>query len=105
MRRVKEGTPAVLLQSGLGNDWWADPMECNCYLRNIQDLLSDGKTPYEKGFGMPFNGPVMPFGAMVEYHPISAKDHSRLHRLEQESCQVYSSVMHYTRGETGKETL
>ena len=54
-------------------------MECHCYLRNIQDLLSDGKTPYERRFGIPFNGPVIPFGAMVEYHPISAKDISRLH--------------------------
>ena len=53
-------------------------MECHCYLRNIQDLLSDGKTPYERRFGKPFNGPVIPFGAMVEYHPISAKDLSRL---------------------------
>ena len=26
-----------------GNGWWADSMECHCYLRNIQDLLSDGK--------------------------------------------------------------
>ena len=25
-----------------------------------------------------FEGPVIPFGAMVEYHPISAKDQSRL---------------------------
>ena len=48
VRRVEEGTSAVLLQSGLGNGWWADSMECYCYLRNIQDLLSDGKTPYEK---------------------------------------------------------
>ena len=56
-------------------------MECYCYLRNIQDLLSDGKTPYERRFGMPFNGPVIPFGAMVEYHPISAKDTSRLHQF------------------------
>ena len=56
-------------------------MECYCYLRNIQDLLSDGKTPYERRFGMPFNGPVIPFGAMVECHPISAKDRSRLHQL------------------------
>ena len=48
-------------------------MECYCYLRNIQDLLSDVKTPYERRFGMPFNGPTIPFGAMVEYHPISAK--------------------------------
>ena len=26
-------------------------MECCTYLRNIQDLLSDGKTPYERRFG------------------------------------------------------
>ena len=81
VRRVKEGTSAVLLQSGLGNEWWADSVECYRYLRNIQDLLSDGKTPYEKRFGMPFHGPVIPFGAMVEYHPISAKDQSRLHHF------------------------
>ena len=56
-------------------------MECYCYLRNIQDRLSDGKTPYERRFGMPFNGPVTPFGAMVEYHPISAKDQSWLHQF------------------------
>ena len=30
---------------------------------------------------MPFNGPVIPFGAMFEYHPISAKDQSRLHQF------------------------
>ena len=30
---------------------------------------------------MPFDGLVMPFGAMVEYHPISAKDQSGLHQL------------------------
>ena len=81
VRRVKEGTSAVLLQSGLDNEWWADSMECYCYLRNIQDLLSDGKTPHERRFGIPFNGPVIPFGAMVEYHPISAKDLSRLHQF------------------------
>ena len=32
-------------------------------------------------FGMPFDGPVIPFGAMVEYHTISAKDQSRLHQF------------------------
>ena len=56
-------------------------MECCCYLRNIQGLLSDGKTPNERRFGMPFDGPVIPFGAMVEYHPTSAKDQSRLHQF------------------------
>ena len=42
VRRVKEGTSAVLLQSGL-EEWMLgmDSMECcYCYLRNIQDLLS-----------------------------------------------------------------
>ena len=79
MRRVKEGTSAALLQSGLGDEWWADSTECYFYLRNNQDLLSDGKAPNERRFGMPFDGPVIPFGAMDEYHPISAKDQSRLH--------------------------
>ena len=81
VRRVKEGTSAVLSQSGLDKEWWVDSMECCCYQRNIQDLLCDGKTPYERRFGMPFDGPVIPFGAMVEYHPISAKDQCRLHQF------------------------
>ena len=51
VRRVKEGTSAVLLQSGLNESWWADSMECYTYLRNVTDLLSDGKTPYERRFG------------------------------------------------------
>ena len=50
VRRVKEGTSAVLLQSGLNESWWADSMECYTYLRNVTDLLSDGKTPYERRF-------------------------------------------------------
>ena len=54
IRRVKEGTSAVLFQFGLGDEWWADSMECHCYLRNVTDLLSDGKTPKERRFGVPF---------------------------------------------------
>ena len=54
VRGVKEGTSAVLLQSGVGNEGWADSKECCCYLRNIPDKLSDGKTPYERLFGMLF---------------------------------------------------
>ena len=78
---MKEWTLAVLLQSGLDETWWADSMECHCYLRNVQDLISDGKRLYER-FGEPFNGPVIPPGSMTEYHPFSAKDQSR---LDQES--------------------
>ena len=38
VRRVEEGTSAVLLQSGLNENWWADSMECYTYLRNVTDL-------------------------------------------------------------------
>ena len=78
VRRVKEGTSAVLLQSGklVGRF-----MECYTYLRNVTDLLSDGKTPYERRFGQPFFGPIIPFGSLVEYHPITAKDQSRIHQF------------------------
>ena len=81
VRRVKEGTSAVLLQSGLNESWWADSMECYTYLRNVTDLLSDGKTPYERRFGQQFKGLIIPFGSLVEYHPITAKDQSRIHQF------------------------
>ena len=48
---------------------------------NVTDLLSDGKTPHERRFGKPFGGPVIPFGSLVEYHPITAKDQSRIHQF------------------------
>ena len=97
VRRVKEGRSAVLLLSGLDKEWWADSMECYCYLRNIQDLLSDGKTPYEKRFGMPFNGTVIPFGAMVITLSLRNSNQDCI-SVEQKSCEVYSSVMYCTRG-------
>ena len=73
VRRVKEGISAVLLQSGLNENWWADSMECFTFLRNIQDLLSDGKTPYGRRFVQPFKGPIIPFGSLVEYHLIKCE--------------------------------
>ena len=47
----------------------------------MTDLLSDGKTSYERRFGEPFKGPIFPFGSLVEYHPFSAKDLSRIHQF------------------------
>ena len=73
VRRVKEGTSAVLLQPGLNENWWADSMDCYTYLRNVTDLLSDGKTPYERRFGQPLKGPTISFGSLVEYHPLNCE--------------------------------
>ena len=81
VRRVKGGTSAVLLQSGLNESWWADSMECYTSLRNVTDLLSDGKAPNEIRFGQPLKGPIIPFGSLVEYHPKTAKDQSRIHHF------------------------
>ena len=44
VRRVQEGTSAVLLQSGLDEKWWADFKECCCHLRNVQEFFADGRT-------------------------------------------------------------
>ena len=56
-------------------------MECYYCLRNVQDFLSDGKTLDERRFGEPFKEPVIPFGSMIEYHPSSALDLSRIHQF------------------------
>ena len=54
VRRIKEVTPAVLLQSGLDEKWWSDSMECYYYLLDVQDLLADRKSQYERRFGESF---------------------------------------------------
>ena len=46
VRIVKEGTSAVLLQSGLDENWWEDSMECYTYLRNVTR-----PHPYGRRFG------------------------------------------------------
>ena len=66
----------------------------DCYLRNFQDLLADGKTPYERRFGIPFNGPVNPFGAMVEYHLFSVKDLSALHQFGPKVLPGFGYALH-----------
>ena len=36
---------------------------------------------YERRFAEPFRGPIITFGSLVEYYPISAKDRSRIHQF------------------------
>ena len=80
-------------------------MECYTYLRNVTDLLSDGKTPYERRFGQPFKAPIVPFGSWVEYHPIIAKDQSRIHQFGKESITwIVPRICICTRGEFGRVT-
>ena len=105
VRSIKAGTSAVLLQSSLDEKWWADSMESYCCLRNIQDLLSEGKTPHERRFGEPFRGPVIPFVAMVEYRPISAKDLSRLLVADIEELETMDASEIYSKRLNAKEVI
>ena len=71
--------------------WWADSMECHCYLQNVQDLLArweklllegdSEKPPFVRRFREPFEDPGIPFGAMVECHPSCARDQSRFNQV------------------------
>ena len=93
----------VLLQSGMDEKWWDDSTECYCHLRNVQYLLADGRTPDERRFGEPLEGLVIPVGAMVEYHPTSAKDQSNLHQFGTRHLED-SSEMQCSRVEVGRVT-
>ena len=80
VRRVKEGTAAVLLQSGLkvGGQilWNVTPI---CETSQIYCLM--GRRPMKDVLGNHLKGPIIPFGSLVEYHPITAKDQSRIHQF------------------------
>ena len=82
-------------------------MECYCYLRNVQDLLADGKTPYERRFGKSFKGPIIPFGALVEYFPNSERDKVGIHQFGKEVLPgvFLGYALIAVRGEFGKETF
>ena len=49
-----------------------------------------GKTPNERRFGEPIKGLIIPFGAVVEHHPISVRDQSRPSSIWQENYHLVS---------------
>ena len=104
VRRVKEGTSAALLQSGLNEKWWADSMECFTYLRNVTDLLSDGKTPLRDVLG---NHSKDRSFRLVHWLSITLslrKTSQESINLERKSYLDCSSDTHCTRGEFGRVT-
>ena len=72
---------------------------------NIQDLLSDGKKLHTRGrfWGNHLKGPIIPFGSLVEYHPITAKDQSRIHQFGKKSLTwIVPRIRLCTRVEFGR---
>ena len=50
-----------------------------CETSQIYYLM--GRRPVKDVFGQPFKGPIIPFGSLVEYHPKTSKDQSRIHQF------------------------
>ena len=63
---------------------------------------SDGSTPNERRFAEPFEGPVLPFAAVVEYFAISEKTSQGSTNLVSKSGQEHSSDMCWLRVESGR---
>ena len=56
--------------------WNAIPI---CETFKISCLV--GRLHTKDVFGEPLKGPIIPFGSLFEYYPISAKDQSRIHQF------------------------
>ena len=103
VRRVKEGTSAVLLHSGLNESWWADSMECYTYLRNVPDLLS-GKTPYERRLGNHSKDLLVHLVHCLSITLYLRKISHESINLERKFYLDCSSDTFFTRGEFGRVT-
>ena len=80
--------------------WNAIPI---CETSQIYYLI--GSRPTKDVLGNHLKVPIIPFGSLVEYHLVTAKDQSRIHQFgKRKSYLDCSSDMHCTRGEFGKVT-
>ena len=82
VRRVKEGTSAVLLQSGLDEKWWAGfhgMLHLSAKRSQIYYLM--GRLHMKDVLENHLKDRSFRFGSLVEYYPISAKDQSRIHQF------------------------
>ena len=66
-------------QSRLQESWWAEAVECYCYLRTVQDLLAE--TLEGCRINSPVEEAVVPFRARVKFYPNSAQDSGGVHQF------------------------
>ena len=69
-----------MVQSGLPGQWRDCGLELYCYLRNVQDKMTDAKTAYEKTCSVKFDGLLI--RAKVSHKTISSSDEARLHCID-----------------------
>ena len=66
VRSVLEGTRVNLLQAGLNHWHWPQASRYWCFMQNVIATGGD-KSPWELRFGSKFDGPLIPFGCLVDY--------------------------------------
>ena len=86
VRRIKEGTSGVFV--AIRSGWKLVGRFHGMLLLSAKRSRSLvwWQDPYERRFGKPFNGPIIPFGSLLEYYPISAIDQSRVHQFGKKVC-------------------
>ena len=72
-----------------------------CETSQIYCLM--GRRPMKDVLGNHLKDLVIPFGSLVEYHPITAKDQSRIHQFGKFYLDCSSDTL-FTRGEFGRVT-
>ena len=77
----RRGTSAVMLHSGLDEKWWQIPWNAFAICEIFKTSWHVGKFLMKGRSANHLKGPIILCGAMVEYHPISARDQSRLHHF------------------------
>ena len=58
-----------------------------CYVSACFDQLDGEETAYKRRFGYDFAGPLIPFGAHVEFLPSSKEDKARCHQFGSKMLQ------------------
>ena len=89
--RDTDGTVLDISETGLSDGCWSEAVERSCYLKDIQDSLADGRTPYVMRFHARFDGAVWPSGAAILRMPISQKDLDRLHQFRE---KILAGIFH-----------
>ena len=103
-RRVREGTSALLVQSGLSAKMVSEQMECFSYQRNVQNKLADRKSTIKEDVGFHLMVQTYQLGTHFILDPNPTKDESRPHQLGTKMLQEYSSDTRGTLEEVGPET-
>ena len=76
VRLVVEGCRTILEKSGLPSQFWSYAVVFWCLAYNIAPGANGDLSPWEKRFGKPFNGTLLPFGCLVDYLPSANHRHA-----------------------------